>query len=161
MRPRIHRVQLGKGKNSGERLRHIVPRRNAGGARVHRIIVGSTRNHFKPKENFKIFAGGTGGKKGTAELVFSRDGKRAELFSEVPLQHRKGGIGTDILKAAETLAKELGAEEIFGRITNNPAAVRTCEKAGWMFVRFESPGRHYGFSGAVPEVFSIYSKKLK
>jgi len=131
VRPR-KRVALGIGSSSRLKFRHIIPRKQPSEAKLHRIIVGSRRSNFRPTLNALMSKGGTGGNGGTADILIRPNGT-AEIRREIPEHYQGLGIGTDLLSAAERIARKAGANFIEAS-TENPLAKRTYEKAGWKFI---------------------------
>ena len=118
---------------------------------IHHVIFAGTKfSSFRPKLNKDMNHLPCGGSHGTLELHIKTNPRRKEavIYREVPEEHQGKGIGTDLLKAAEKVAKEHGAE-LISAWTKNPRAVKSYKRAGWKLIK-ELPNQGY-----------IYGKDLR
>jgi len=146
------RVPLGVGPNSKVALTHIIPQGQSSSP-IHRIIAGNRRSRFSPTLNQVMLEGGTGGRKGTAEVIVFPS-REAFIYREVPERYQRSGIGTDLLIAGEKIARHYGATFIYGE-TTNPRAKSTYERAGWRFIEtYEAEDREG------KKTFFRYGKRL-
>jgi len=121
-------LTMNKGPNSGVKL--SVSRPRGATMEAYRVIAG--QKTYKRAAGEKIVSRlGAYGKKGTMDFVVNEG--EAEVFRSVPEHEQHTGIGTDLLLAAENMARKMGIPKVVAG-TSNPQAIKTYKRAGWKYV---------------------------